>query len=626
MIVKKHFVRHYVILFILGFLTVLVIIRYAYLAYSGEKAVFVSKNSIVSIRGAIYDREGRLLAVDTDLYDLSAWKPAISKGKESDFAEKASEILAMDKYEILDKLTGSGPDFVYIAKRISASEFKALEKLGLDLGFKGLRFDRVSGRVYPEKDLAAQLIGFTGTENIGLSGAEAAFDEILAANPKMAQNGYAYGNSVYLTIDADLQYRLEEISDKTLQANLAEALALIVIEAKTGAILAYISLPDYDPNFFLGAERSSWVDRVAMYAYEPGSVFKVYSMASILALGAIDSESSFICDGRYERHFPSGEDVIINCLGSHGRVNITKILEYSCNSGAAYASDTVSGIDFYTKIREFGFGERAGADLRGENPGLIRSPEQWSGRTKPTIAMGQELLVTALQMASAATALANGGELLRVRSLSRISDPSGLTIEEPQPIVIRKIMDKADADSILKDMEAVVLSTGTGHRARIDDMRMSVKTGTAQVIDPNTHRYSDSNYTASTIALFPSEDPQYIVYTAIFNPKGPSTYGGRIAAPFIKEVAELVADLYGVPRAASASINHSGMVRLAGLPEAKIGNVMPNLIGYPKKSLTALLEREDLVVEIAGEGWVVEQSPKPGESISHGQLIILKLE
>lgn len=626
MIFKQGFSRHYIVLFILGLLVLMVLVRYGYLAYMGEKGTELSQAGVILIRGPIYDREGRLLAADTDLYDVSAWKPSLTPGKEYSFAEQASQILGIDKDEIVDKLTGTGPDFVYIAKRISASESRALEKSSIDLGFKGLRFDRVSGRVYPEKDLAAQLIGFTGTENRGLSGAEAAFNSILSANPEKSHNGYAYGNSVYLTIDADLQYRLEELSDITLKTNVAEALALVVIEAKTGAILAYVSLPDYDPNNFLGAERSSWIDRVAMYAYEPGSVFKVYSMASLLALGSIDSRSSFICDGQYERHFSSGEDVVIKCLGSHGVVDITKILEYSCNAGAAYASDTVSGIDFYSKIREFGFGERCGADLGGENPGLIRKPEAWSGRTKPTIAMGQELLVTALQMASAATALANGGELLRVRSLKRIVDPDGIILDEPKPISIRKIMDKVEAEAILKDMEAVVLSTGTGYRARIDDMRMSVKTGTAQVIDPNTRRYSDSDYTASTIALFPGEDPQYIVYTAIFNPKGSSTYGGRIAAPFIKEVAELIADLYGVPRTASASVDHSGRLRLSGLPEAKISNTMPNLLGYPKRSLSPLLEREDIHVEIIGDGWVVEQSPKPGESVADGQQITLKLE
>jgi len=626
MALERRFARHYFILAILAVVAVSTIARYGRLTLSGASAGAGSRPSIVSIRGSIYDRNGKLLAADTDLYDVSAWRPALTKGRESAFAEAAAEALGTSQEALLAVLTGDGPDFVYIARRLSASASKAVERMASETGLRGLRFDRVAGRVYPERDLAAHLVGFVGTENRGLAGAEAAFDAILAADPGTARGGYAYGDSVYLTIDADLQYRLEELAAAALKDNAAEGIALVAMEARTGAILAYVSLPDYDPNAFLSADRSTWLDRVSLHAYEPGSVFKVYSMASIMALGAIDERSTFRCDGRYERRFSSGEEVVIKCLGHHGNVTVTKILEYSCNAGAGYASDTVSSIDFYAKIREFGFGERAGADLAGESPGLIRKPEAWSGRTKPTIAMGQELLVTALQMASASTALANGGLLLRPRTMRRIVDPSGKTIEEPQPIAIRRVMEASEARSILEAMEAAVLSTGTGHRARIDDLRMSVKTGTAQVIDPATRRYSDTDYTASTIALFPSEAPEYIVYAAIFNPKGSSTYGGRIAAPFVKDAANIIADLYGVARSGSASATHSGRIVIPSVASAQVGATMPDLRGLPKRSLTALLERTDIIVEIVGEGWVVEQSPAPGVSISAGATITLRLE
>jgi cell division protein FtsI (penicillin-binding protein 3) len=626
MSIDRRFIRHYIILGVLAVAALVTLARYGRLAFGSSGSPSPAPARVVSIRGPIYDREGRLLAVDTDLYDVSIWKPSLSRGKEPAFASAIADALGADEAGILARMTGDGPDFTYIARRVSGDVAKAVQSAVDESGMNGVRLDRVAGRVYPERALAAHLIGFVGTENRGLSGAEAAFESALAADPAKSTGGYAYGDAVYLSIDADLQFRLESLARAALADNAAEGLALVAMEARTGSILAYVSLPDFDPNDFLAADRSAWVDRVSIYAYEPGSVFKVYSMGALMALGGIDDQSTFVCDGRYEKETASGENIVIKCLGTHGIVNVTKILEYSCNSGAAYASDTVSTIDFYSKIREFGFGERAGADLAGESPGMMRRPEEWSGRTKPTIAMGQELLVTALQMTSAATAIANGGVLVRPRTLERIVGSGGEIIDDPQPIAVRRVMEEAEARSILGSMEAAVLDTGTGHRARIDDLRMSVKTGTAQMIDSATRRYSDTDFIASTIALFPSEAPEYIVYAAIFKPKGASTYGGRIAAPFVKDVANAIADLYGVARTGAATVTHSGRISVAGTASVRIGDTMPDLLGTPKRALTALLERDDIVVEIEGDGWVREQTPAPGTPVQPGTAIFLRLE
>jgi cell division protein FtsI (penicillin-binding protein 3) len=626
MSIDRRFIRHYIILAATVIVAGMTIVRYGQLALEPVKPSGTLAGDVIAIRGPIYDREGRLLAVDTDLYDISIWKPSIDKRKEAVFAGALASALGADDAALLQAIGGAGPDFTYIARRVSGDVARAVEKAVESTGMHGVRLDRVSGRVYPERALAAHLVGFVGTENRGLAGAEAAFDQLLSADPKKAVGSYAYGDAVYLTMDADLQFRLESLGRQALKENSAEALALVAVEARTGAVLAYVSLPDFDPNTFLSADRSTWVDRVSMYAYEPGSVFKVYSMASLMALGGIDERSTFLCDGAYEHATASGEDIVIKCLGTHGRVNLTNILEYSCNAGAAYASNTVSTIDFYAKIREFGFAERPGADLSGENPGLIRRPEEWSGRTKPTIAIGQELLVTAMQMAGAATVIANGGILVRTRTLGRIVSPEGVTVDNPQPIAVRRVMEERDAKAVLGAMEASVLESGTGRRARIDDLRMSVKTGTAQMIDPATRRYSDTDFIASTIALFPGEAPEYIVYAAIFKPKGASIFGGRIAAPLVRDAANIIADLYGVARSGTQTLSHSGRIVVSGVESVRIGETMPDLRGVPKRALTALLEREDLIVEIVGEGWVREQSPNPGEPVAKGAAIILRLE
>lgn len=626
MAVDRRFIRHYIVLGVLVVAAVATLTRYARLALDSDGARPAPQSRVVSIRGPIYDRKGRLLAVDTDLYDISIWKPSIPRGRAAAFAAAAAPVLGIEEADILARLEGDGPDFSYIARRVSGDAAKAIQEAIDSGGMRGVRLDRVAGRVYPERALAAHLVGFVGTENRGLSGAEAAFESVLAADPARAVGSYAYGSAVYLSIDADLQYRLETLARAVLADNAAEGLALVAMEARTGSILAYVSLPDFDPNDFLSADRSTWVDRVSIYAYEPGSVFKVYSMGALMALGGIDTKSIFFCDGSYEKKTASGESIVIKCLGSHGYVDMTKILEYSCNSGAAYASDTVSAIDFYSKVREFGFGERVGADLAGDSPGLVRRPEEWSGRTKPTMAMGQELLVTALQMTKAATPIANGGMLIRPRTLERIVDSDGALVEEAQPVAIRRVMEESEARSILGAMEAAVLDTGTGRRARIDDLRMSVKTGTAQVIDPATKRYSGTDFIASTIALFPGDAPEYIVYAAIFKPKGASIYGGRIAAPFVKDAVNIIANLYGVARSGSASVSHSGRIAVSGTEPVRLGDTMPDLRGKPKRALTALLERKDIDVEISGDGWVVEQSPEPGAALEPGIRIVLRLE
>lgn len=606
-------------------LLVYAVYSYAILAIQGP-APATSPRAPVPVRGTIYDRSGNILATDTDLYDLSAWKPGLDNLRMSDYSGAIASVLG-DTSESWEKLIlENKSSFFYLAKRISGENARSIEKLIQEKRLAGLRLDRVAGRIYPEKDLAAQLIGFTGIENIGLAGAEASFENILRANPSEAQGNYAYGNSVWLTIDINLQYHLEELCREALEEHKAEAVLMVAMEAKTGQIVAYVSQPGFDPNRFLEVEQSRWTDRLAIYAYEPGSVFKVFSMAGIMALGGIDQISSFYCDGSYLRAASSTEDIRINCLGQHGWVNIIKILEYSCNAGAAYASDTVSSLDFYAKMREFGFGERSGADLAGESSGLLRQPAQWSLRTKPTIAMGQEILVTALQMSAAATTLANRGYLLKPRTLLKITDSNGRLIEEADPVVMRRVLDETSAAAILSAMEAVVLDSGTGRRARIEDLRMSVKTGTAQMIDPATKKYSDTDFIASTLALFPGQDPEYIVYTAIIKPRGESFYGGRIAAPLVRSAAEIIANFFGVERSTSQTVLHSGSIRLVPKEPAEIGELMPDLEGYPKRLLTPLLSRTDITVEISGEGWVVRQIPAPGSPIKEGTMILLELE
>jgi len=617
-------IRRIIVLGCLGLFALAIVWRYAGLALATPSGAGLAPR-VVQVRGSIHDRSGRLLAVDTDLYDVSVWKPALDSTRQAEQLGLVATSLQLDAAELVRRVDDVPNDFLYLARRIDSDTVRQLIDLIEANGIVGINIDRVAGRVYPEKNLAAQLIGFVGTDNTGLAGAEAAFENDLRADPAGGRAGFAYGNSVFLTIDVDIQFRLEQICREAMAENVAEAVVMVALEARTGKVLAYISLPDFDLNHFLDADQAAWTDRVSIYTYEPGSVFKVFSLASLLSLGGIDQASSFICDGSFERATSGGETITIRCLGTHGQVNLTKILEYSCNAGAAGASETVTTGDFYQRLNAFGFGQRPGADRPSESSGLFRDPDSWSARSKPTIAMGQEILVTAMQMASAATVLANEGTLLRPRTLEAVYSHSGELLMAAPVVPQGRFMTAEDARIILDAMEAVTLESGTGRRARIDDLRMSVKTGTAQMIDPATRRYSDDDFIASTLALFPSEDPQYIVYTAIIKPRGESIYGGRIAAPLIREAALLIADLYGTARGTTPVATHSGRVVLSSPLAIDIGGTMPDLSGVPKRLLTSLLTRRDLIIDLQGDGYVAEQSPAPGTPVESGMTIVLRL-
>ena len=259
-------------------------------------------------------------------------------------------------------------------------------------------------------------------------------------------------NSSSVSISA-MQYSLEEIGRKTMTDTGAQAVILLAGDARTGEILSYVAMPDFNPNSYYESPAENWYDWPSVYSYEPGSVFKVFSLSSVLDLGGITSNTTFVCDGAYRKTAPSGEQITIKCLGVHGSVNLERILEFSCNAGAAYASDRVQPLDLYDKLISFGFGSKTGLALAGESSGVLRSPSSWSLRSKPTIAMGQEILVTGVQMLQAATAIANGGVLLKPILVRKVLSPKGDLVYENAPQAVRRVVSAETARTILDAMQ-----------------------------------------------------------------------------------------------------------------------------------------------------------------------------
>lgn len=593
--------------------------RYAYIMLVDTETASSVSTRINVERGPILDRNGRILALQTKLGNVSMWRPESGNTPES--AALLAPILGMSEQEIINRIELSGSDFIYLKKRIEQSSIRAIENLKDEGKLRGIGIEPVVGRIYPEKDLAAQLVGFVGDSNEGLAGIEYAFEDDLA--PK---DGSSIGRQVVLTIDTRVQHILEEIALDSYEENKAEAVIMLAMDPRNGDILGYVSMPDFDPNEFRTADELALLDRAAVWAYEPGSVFKVFSIAAIMDLGGISGQTSFSCNGYYEQITSLGEAVRINCLGAHGTVRAQEIITYSCNSGAAYASDQVTATAFYGVLHELGFGARTGAGVPGETAGYLRPVERWSARSKPTIAIGQEIAVSALQMMQAASAIANDGIMVKPRVVSRILGNDGSLVRSMQEVKAVRALKPETARALRQYMEVAASEAGTGRRAAVDDLSIGVKTGTAQLIDPETGRYSDTDFIASCMALLPSDEPSLVLYMVIIKPMGDSYLGGRIAAPPIREAAEALVDYLGIPRGRNPQALHSGSVHLQEEDELIIGNSMPDLGGYSKRQLLPLLFNDDLKVEIHGDGWVIKQTPPPGTPIKKGSIIILELE
>jgi cell division protein FtsI (penicillin-binding protein 3) len=534
----------------------------------------------------------------------------------------------MSEVEIIDKIKLSATDFIYLKKQVDQDTVRKISELVLAGAVDGVGIEPVMGRIYPEGALAGQIIGFTGDENTGLAGIEYAFDEKLRAkegNTPETSGGIS-GSQVILTIDATIQYLLEEIARKTLTENQAEAVMLLAMEPRSGEILGAATIPGFDPNYFKESGDQARMIRPAVWAYEPGSVFKVFSLASIMDSEVITPQSTFYCNGVYEHVTNLGERIVIKCLGEHGLVDPRKIITYSCNAGAAYASDTMGKAMFYDGIRKLGFGEKTNSDLPGETAGFLRPPERWSERTKPTIAMGQEIAVSAMQMLQAATAIANDGVMVTPHVVLQIEDGNGKNPQKPNLPAPRRVLKPQTARELRSYMTDVTSSVGTGRRANVGDIPLAVKTGTAQIIDGKTGRYSDTDFIASCIALLPADDPVLVLYIVIIKPKGDSYLGGRIAAPPIREAAEALIDYIGIPRGRNPTAKHTGTIQLPASTVPFISDIMPDLTGYSKRQLLPLLLRDDLQINVSGGGYVVKQSPPAGSPIQDGTAIYLELE
>ncbi len=614
-------------------------------------------------RGAIVDRNGKLLAVETKLGMVSLQKNEVSSRNPTtgqielnmevcrDISRKLSPLLGMSAEEILTKISSSPTDYVSLKQKLGKQAIDALRaarsgllaederariiarfaRIGDEEGGKKaikeaeiaaynnrknlekVRIDIQAEREYPEKNLASQIIGIMGKDK-GLEGIEYAFDSDL--HPTSQENG----KQLTLSIDTNVQYFLEQIAADALEQNKAQAVMLTAMDARNGEILGSASLPHFDPNDYNAYPGAVWRYQPALYAYEPGSVFKIFTVAALLDEGAITGNSTFDCTGRYDRVNPAITDLAV-----HGTVNAERIIALSCNVGVSLASDRIEVKPFFNKLRSFGFGQLVGSGSPSETSGIFR--EESNRRFKPTLAIGQGVSVSMLQMLHAASAIANKGVLVRPKLVLKITGPNGE--ESPYPAIPdppTRVMSADTAASMLTYMQAAAAVDGTGWRAAIGDIPMAVKTGTAQMAENG--RYSESDFIASCMAIFPADDPRLILYAVIVKPYGESYLGGRIATIPVRHAAESLMDYLKLHRGRNPVERQSATVYFDPEPPLPtLEGVMPDFRDYSKISLIPLIEADTgYTIRLEGNGHVKAQDPPAGSELVHGDIITLYLE
>jgi len=620
--------RLLIIIILLIVATGLILARYGeHIREDGADGTGISR--AIKERGQIVDRNGKILATQIRRYDIHVRPPRQNASRAERIRNLAGELaplLDMSFEEVEARISGATREFV-IKRQVPMETWDRIRNE------QNIREGRLSGvaaravpfRVYPEKNLASQIIGFMGSSYDPLEGVEIALNKELSGN----ENPDGRGSTVVLTIDANVQHILETVAASTLQETHAETVMFLAMDPRNGEILGSAVLPNFDPNDFLASSSETYLNLTALEHYEPGSVFKVFSISSLMESGVISDQTEFICNGAYERTFPSGQTVRILCADgrAHGRVRPREIIVHSCNVGAAYAADRMENQAFYQALLNYGFSAKTGAWVNAETAGLLREPGLWSGRTRQSIAFGQEIAVSALQIMQAASVIANGGVLVPPKIISRIVSADGKTVtERANPInSSRRVLRQETARRMLSYMTDTTTEIGTGWRASVADLNLAVKTGTSQYRNPLAPGYSQTDFIASCVALLPAESPSLVLYVVIIKPRG-ETYGGRIAAPAIREAAELLIDYLGIPRGRNPIVEHPGSI---AFPEERLpafSTHIPSFHGLAKKTLLPLLLRNDIRVEIFGEGWVRRQSPPPGTPITGGTVIQLELE
>ena len=607
------------------------------------------KQNLPANRGNIYDRDNRPLTRNIIHYTLSVNPSKVINKKE--IAEELSKQTGKPKEKYLEKLN-SKSKFEYLERNLQRNELGLLETKV----FPGLKIERKYRRYYPHENIGAQVLGYTNLDDEGISGIEKDYNNYLKGIPGWVyktkgwsgkiqhKSGMPFqksinGSNIQLTIDLEYQSILEEELKKRQDETSSSSATGIIMDPETGEILAMATTPGFDNNHF-GSTRPEF-HRIKSITdqFEPGSTFKVVSTVSALYNGQINLHDEFNCEnGSFEYHTKKITD-----HESYSMLTTSQIIHHSSNIGIIKIMDQVGQKKLFSMSRDFGFGSKTGINLNGEVSGKLNHYNDWSAVSLGMIAMGHEVGVTAIQLASAYCAIANGGYLLKPRIVQHIMDESGNIIHSEEPVVLRKIANEATIESVRGMLRGVVVK-GTGKNADIPGWKVAGKTGTAQKW--KNGKYSNNDFISNFIGFFPSDSPQLLALIMLDEPSKPFHWGNEGAAVAFQRIMGRIINMddsispplndniaFEPKRVMAASekdnvelIKEKLPLNLSTFSRNSNKTKVPEVRGLSMRKTMTTLNEFGLKYKINGSGKVYWQSPEPGRVVTKGTVCIVGLK
>ena len=582
-------------------------------------------------RGMIYDRNGEKLAVSVLADSVCADPTRIADPVRA--SQQIAGILNLDKQVVMKKIL-EPKNFCWLARRISPDQAANVDNAEIE----GIFLVKEPKRFYPNGQLAAHLLGFAGADANGLEGLENKYDDILKGKPeKMAWARDAKGKKIFLrvandeakkdesvnlvlTIDSRIQYLVETHLKEAVVSKGAKGGIAIVMDPKTGEILAMANEVGFNPNNINGLTPEKWRNRAITDYFDPGSTFKPFLVAGALEEKTVRESEKFYCeDGNYA----VANRVIHEANRKrHGQLSVRDILKYSSNIGAVKIAQKLGKEKFYQYIDSFGFGMKTGIDLPGESPGLVRPVKKWTKVDTATIAFGQGVSVTAIQMIAAMSAIANGGVLMKPYILRSVTDKNNIPIKMYNPTVVRKVVSVETAKRMTNMLTEVVGSAdGTGKNANIVNVAVAGKTGTSQKFDFSRGVYSSEKVRTSFMGFFPADSPQVAILVILDEPQR-DKWGGVAAAPVFKSIGEQILNCFktNIRETPIFEQGKPNKVQLISAQETIFArsvdnndeSAVPDFHGLTIRDAMKKAKARSIELKVSGNGWAVRQYPPAG--------------
>ena len=642
----------------------LLVVRVAWLQIvDGEKLSSAAReqqttdNAISPKRGLIYDRNMKILANNLSVETISITPKNVrsnTKQTSAQIAAKLAEILELDEETVLKKIEKES-NFEYIKRKVEKDQADAVRAYIDEYRLDGIKFSEDTKRYYPYGNFASQVIGFVGNDNNGLEGIEMVYDEQLKGVPgrivtanktaglEIPDNYESYyeaqnGKSVVLTIDETIQHFVEKhLETARIENQLEEGAAAIVMNVKTGEILAMATKPDYDLNqpFAVtaaveqkypdikaelekleGSEYNAKLTEVTQFlrrnkavvdSYEPGSTFKIAVASMALEENVVGLNDHFFCGGSIKV-----ADRVIHCANrnGHGAETFVKGVQNSCNPVFIEVGARVGREKFMKYVQGFGFRDKTGIELPGETDGIFHSADNFKEIDLATSSFGQSFNITPLQMVTMVAAVANGGKLMRPHLVKQLVDEEQSVIKEFKPTVVRQVISEETSKTMCQILESVV-SEGGGKNAYLAGYRIAGKTGTSE-----KQPRGNGKYIASFIGFAPADDPEIVCLVILDQPPAGNTYyGGLIAAPVVKNILEESLQYLGVePEYTQEEL-------------ALIDITVPDITGKTRKEAEAILKEVGVNISIKGQGdTILDQVPKANSKLAKNSKVVAYTE